>query len=116
MNFPIEQLRLCVLTRHITGTATKDIIHEMTQVHGKDNVPSRSTVYSWIQNIKNGSFELSKGKTAGRLRTVRTPALIDGVKKTMLVLITRFSITALPKCKTVGSEYKIKFFQDTRHR
>ena len=24
----------------------------MTQVHGKDNVPSRSTVYRWIQDIK----------------------------------------------------------------
>ena len=77
MNFPIEQLRLYVLTRHKTGTATKDIIHEMAQVHGKDNVPSRSTVYRWIQDIKNGSFELSKGKTTGCPRTVRTPALID---------------------------------------
>ena len=28
----------------------------------------------------------------------------------------RFSITALPKGKTVDSEYMIKFFQDTRYR
>ena len=35
----------------------KNIIHEMTQVHGKDNVPSQNIVYRWIQNIKNGSFE-----------------------------------------------------------
>ena len=54
MNFPTEQLRLYVLTRHKTGAATKDIIHEMTQVHGKDNVPSQNTVYCWIQDIKNG--------------------------------------------------------------
>ena len=66
MNFPTEQLRLYVLTRHKIGTATKDIIHEMTQVHGKDNVPAQNTVYRWIQAIKNGSFELSKGKTRGR--------------------------------------------------
>ena len=46
MNFPTE--RLYVLTRHKSGAATKDIIKEMTQVHGKDN-----TVYRWIQDIKN---------------------------------------------------------------
>ena len=44
----------------------KNIINEMTQVHGKDNVPSQNTAYRWIQDIKNGSFELSKGKTTGR--------------------------------------------------
>ena len=59
MNFPTEQLRLYryVLTRHKTGAATKEIIHKMTQVHGKDikdNVPSQNTVYCWIQDIKNG--------------------------------------------------------------
>ena len=80
MNFSIEQLRLYVLTRHKTGTATNDIIHEMTQVHSKDNVLSRSTVHRWIQDIKNVSFESSKGKTTGRPRAVRTPALIDRVK------------------------------------
>ena len=32
------------------------------------------------------------------------------------LLTPRFSITALPKGKTVDSEYMIKFFQDTRHR
>ena len=100
MNFPIEQLRLYVLARHKTGTATKDIIHEMTQVHGKDNVPSRSTVYSWIQNIKNGSFELSKGKTAGRLRTVRTPAVIDGVK---------YSIDPRQSVRTVAHEMEVPY-------
>ena len=44
MNFPTDQLRLYVLTRHKTGATTEDIIHEMTQVHGKDNVPSQNTV------------------------------------------------------------------------
>ena len=43
----------------------KDIIHEMTQVPGKDNVPSQNTVCRWIQDINNGSFKLSKGKTTG---------------------------------------------------
>ena len=32
------------------------------------------------------------------------------------LLTPRFSITALPKGKTVDSEYMIKFFHDTRHR
>ena len=69
MNFPTDQLRLYVLTRHKTVATTKDIIHEMTQVHGKDNVPSQNTVYCWIQDINinnNGSFKLSKEKTTGR--------------------------------------------------
>ena len=48
------ELRLYVLTRHKTGAVTKDIIHEMTQVHGQDNLPSQKTVYRWIQDIKNG--------------------------------------------------------------
>ena len=51
MNFPTEKLRLYVLTRHKTGAATKDIIHELTQVHGKDYFPSQNTVYRWIQDI-----------------------------------------------------------------
>ena len=41
-------------------TATKDIIHEMTQVTGKDNAPAQNTVYRWIQDIKNVSFEQKK--------------------------------------------------------
>ena len=73
MNFPTEQLRLYVLTRNKTGAATKDIVHEMTQVHGKDNVPSQNTVYCWIQDIINGIW-LGK-KRAKKLRAVK-PKLI----------------------------------------
>ena len=69
MNFAIEQLRLYVFTRHKTGAATKDIIHEMTQVHGKDNVPSQNTVYCWIQDITNGIWLGKKG--ANKLRAVK---------------------------------------------
>ena len=80
MSFPTEQLRLYVLTRHKAGAATNDIIGEMVQVHGKSNVPTPDTIYRWIRDIKNGCFELSKGKTTGRPRTTRTPALVARVK------------------------------------
>ena len=59
MNFPTEQLQSSFIRPQTpqNWTATKDIIHEMTHVHGKDNVPSQNTVYRCIQDIKNGNFE-----------------------------------------------------------
>ena len=75
MNFPTEQLRLCVLTRHKTGAATKGIIHEMTQVHGQDNEPSQNTVYCWIRDIKNGIWLGKKG--AKKLRVESVPCVLS---------------------------------------
>ena len=68
MNFPTEQQY--VLNRHKTGAATKDIIYEMTQVHGKDNVSSQNTVYCWTrQDLKN---RIWLGKKEGKkLRAVK---------------------------------------------
>lgn len=94
MSFPIEQLRLYVLTRHKAGAATKDIIEEMVSVHGQANTPDRSTVFRWIKDTMAGCFELVAF-------TCSPP---------------RFSITVLLKGKTVDAECMIKFFRDTRHR
>ena len=84
-------------------------------MHGKDKVPSQNTVYRWIQDINNGSFKLSIGKTTGR-RYNEVNTKKKNVSGCLHLLTPRFSITALPKGKTVDSEYMIKFFQDTRHR
>ena len=70
MNFPTEQLRLYVLTRHQTGTATKDIIHEMTQVLGKDNVPSQNTTYIVGYKTLKMEYGLAK-KISKKLRAVK---------------------------------------------
>ena len=78
MKFPTEQLRLYVLTRHKTGAAAKYIIHKMTPVHGKDNVPSQNTVYCWIQDIKM-EYGLAK-KGAKKLRVESVPFVLDKIR------------------------------------
>ena len=116
MNFPTEQLRLYVINCQKTGAATKDIFHEMTQVYGKDNVPSQNVVYRWIliQDIQNMAWQK---KGAKKLRAVKPKLTLR--KKMLVAAFTcsvahpRFSITALPKSKTIDSEYMIKFFQET---
>ena len=61
MNFLTEQLRLSSIRPHPpqNWTATKDIIHEMTQVYGKVNAPAQNTVYHWKLETRhqNGRFE-----------------------------------------------------------
>ena len=94
MVFPIEQLRLYVLTRHKTGAAPKDIIKEMTDAHGQANVPSQKTIYRWIKDIKEGCFELSKGKSLGRPREVMQADLVARVK-TSIVSDPRQSVRML---------------------
>ena len=61
MNFPIEQLRLYVFTRHKTGTATKDIIDEMTQVVQDETWVSWHKTNTRVQNMawqKKGAKKL----------------------------------------------------------
>ncbi len=41
-----------LLTCHKAGATVKDILHGMTHVHGKYNVPSPKTFYCWIKKLK----------------------------------------------------------------
>ena len=74
--------------------------------------------YHGIRRIPEFRIWLGKKKGAKKLSAVK-PKLTP--RKTMLVVAftcspPRFSITALPKGKTVDSEYMIKLFQETRRR
>ena len=81
MDIPTECVRFYLLRRHNAGVNGQCIFEELATVHGEAHMPALRTVYSWIAEIREGTFGLSKKAPSGRPKTVLTDDLTSKGKK-----------------------------------
>ena len=75
-----EMLRFYVYTQYKAGLTT-DVIHRtLLQIHGEDKAPGKSTVYRWVKEINDGTFEFSKSHSCGKPRRSGTESLVSAVQ------------------------------------